>query len=168
MLSSEEIHKRPGLSIQVAVVAATKARVANQALEPKWALDTPPVGKSQVVGTADSRPPAAADHLELRGKPFLQPDRKQIVPRYQAAVRRQLMDHFMSRRAQVHRPPIEIQKHRLARDFIADPREERSGLITADRPRRLVGELDLDPASRWRVVDHLAIPLQLVTPGRRA
>ena len=84
------------------------------------------------------------------------------MPRHQAAVDRQLMDHLVGRRSQVDRPPIQIQEHRLARDFIVDSREQCLRLQAADGPRRLVGELDLDPAPRRRLFDHLAVSVEVV------
>ena len=58
-----------------------KARIADQAIHAKRALQPPPVGQPQIVRAADTRPAAATDHLELRGKSFMEPDRKRIVPR---------------------------------------------------------------------------------------
>ncbi len=44
VLGAEEIDKGPGLGVQVTVVAVTKTGVSDQALEPEWALEAPPVG----------------------------------------------------------------------------------------------------------------------------
>ena len=97
-LGAKIIDQRPGLRIQVALIAAAKAGVTHQAFQSRWALHPPEVREPQVVRAADARPSPASDHLELRRQPFVQPVGKGIVTRQEAAVSRELMDHLVGRR----------------------------------------------------------------------
>ncbi len=47
------------------------------------------------------------------------------------------MNHLVGRRAQIDRPPIQIQQHGFTRDFALEPGDRRSRLGTADRAHRL-------------------------------
>ena len=88
------------------------------------------------MGAADAGPSAAANHLELRREPFVQPDREHVMPRHQAAVDGQLVDHLVGCRSQVDRASIQIQEHRLTCNFTVDPGKQRLCLGPADRSHR--------------------------------
>ena len=86
-LGAQVIDQGPGLGIEIALVTAAEAGVADQPLQSDRRLDLPPVGKPQVVGAADARPAATADHLELRRKPLVHPVGKRVVTRHRARCR---------------------------------------------------------------------------------
>ena len=147
-LGAQEIDQGPGLGIEIALVTPAEAGVADQPLQSDRRLDPPPVGQPQVVGTADARPSAAADHLELRRQSLVHPVGERVVTRHQPAVGRQLVDHLVGRRAQVDRPPVEIQQRRPVGGLPLQSVDDRPALGTADALRRLVGELDPQPSPR--------------------
>ncbi len=87
------------------------------------------------------------------------------MTRHEPAFNGKLMNHLVGGRAQINRPPIQIQQHGFTRDFTLETNKCRSRLGTAHGADRLTAQLDPDSRTAGRPIQLLAETMQFVSPG---
>jgi hypothetical protein len=107
---SQIVDQSPCGRVRVAMIAMIEADVANEGGEPGKGLEGSPVGEAEVVDSANARPSASSEDFELGGESLVQPDREIIVARSQAAARHELMNHLVSRGAEIEGAALQVQE----------------------------------------------------------